>query len=388
MQDPTSLAWLFGVTGSLLILSGLIGGGFQLKDIHIPRLGNLARISSVIVGSVLIGVAVFLPQGEGGNGGEDDPNGDSEIEGTGVSGDPSGSPEPTVDPPSPAGEVEVPSLDGALEPAARRALQDAGLEVGIVTQRVAWAAAGEVLEQRPAAGSQAQPGAAVDLVLADSVLRFRAHRAMTSQGETSIIEADYRLELSRAADTGELVGEFRLSSVRFEPDDGDSGAQVRDLIDQPGYLQLDQLGQLDVSLAWPAYGRLTRDLETELARGAGGEEPDFSGVGTAMWMVMVGPQVAFDVRTMFTPMPRGGDPRNIRLELQEATAILSRIQVRGPASVAGSTRLLQVHRKKGEQPERTVGSASYDIETGILRELDMSYDSNDDLTYRLRITRQ
>lgn len=40
--------------GALLLLTGIIGGGFELKEIKIPRVGRVARVLSTTAGVILI----------------------------------------------------------------------------------------------------------------------------------------------------------------------------------------------------------------------------------------------------------------------------------------------------------------------------------------------
>ncbi|MGH3697388.1 MAG: hypothetical protein ACRDRX_25965 [Pseudonocardiaceae bacterium] len=40
--------------GALLLLTGLVGGGFELREVKIPRVGRVARVLSTIAGAVLV----------------------------------------------------------------------------------------------------------------------------------------------------------------------------------------------------------------------------------------------------------------------------------------------------------------------------------------------
>jgi hypothetical protein len=68
---------------------------------------------------------------------------------------------------TPAAVVNVPSLVGLEEGAARNALLDAGLEVGDVQFQASTRPAGTVLSTIPAAGEPIAPGGAVTLILSD-----------------------------------------------------------------------------------------------------------------------------------------------------------------------------------------------------------------------------
>jgi serine/threonine-protein kinase len=62
--------------------------------------------------------------------------------------------------------IRVPSVVGLDQVAAREALERAGLRVGMVQARTARELPpGQVLEQRPAAGTLGTPGAAISLVI-------------------------------------------------------------------------------------------------------------------------------------------------------------------------------------------------------------------------------
>lgn len=45
--------------GSLLILLGLVGGGFTIKSVDLPKIRNVARTFSVIIGLVLVIFGMF-----------------------------------------------------------------------------------------------------------------------------------------------------------------------------------------------------------------------------------------------------------------------------------------------------------------------------------------
>ncbi len=52
------------ILGGLLILIGMLGGGFQAKEINIPHIGNSTRIACVMVGTLFAGLAIFIGNDE------------------------------------------------------------------------------------------------------------------------------------------------------------------------------------------------------------------------------------------------------------------------------------------------------------------------------------
>jgi len=44
MSFPESISWLLIATGALLILTGIVGGGFEVKEVKLPKLAAPARI--------------------------------------------------------------------------------------------------------------------------------------------------------------------------------------------------------------------------------------------------------------------------------------------------------------------------------------------------------
>jgi hypothetical protein len=47
-------------TGALLVLAGILGGGFTVPKIKLPKLGSIVRVISTIVGLALILIAVAI----------------------------------------------------------------------------------------------------------------------------------------------------------------------------------------------------------------------------------------------------------------------------------------------------------------------------------------
>ncbi|SRR6266568_1147742 len=54
-----SLAFLFG---ALLLLVGILGGGFEVKEIKIPQVPGAGRALASILGFMFIGLAIWQPQ--------------------------------------------------------------------------------------------------------------------------------------------------------------------------------------------------------------------------------------------------------------------------------------------------------------------------------------
>jgi len=48
------------VLGGILILAGLLGGGFELKELKMPRVGGVARVLSLVAGIVLLGLGLKM----------------------------------------------------------------------------------------------------------------------------------------------------------------------------------------------------------------------------------------------------------------------------------------------------------------------------------------
>ncbi len=52
---------ILAIAGSVALLVGLFGGGVKAKEIEVPKISTLARIFSSLVGIILIGIAIKLP---------------------------------------------------------------------------------------------------------------------------------------------------------------------------------------------------------------------------------------------------------------------------------------------------------------------------------------
>jgi hypothetical protein len=57
MDSQTALILL----GALLLLVGIIGGGFEIKELKIPKVGIFPRIAALTLGVLLIGKFAFFP---------------------------------------------------------------------------------------------------------------------------------------------------------------------------------------------------------------------------------------------------------------------------------------------------------------------------------------
>lgn len=55
-----TLPVVLAIAGSIALLVGLFGGGVKAKEIEVPKISALPRISSSLVGILLIGVAIWL----------------------------------------------------------------------------------------------------------------------------------------------------------------------------------------------------------------------------------------------------------------------------------------------------------------------------------------
>jgi hypothetical protein len=50
------------ILGALLLLTGILGGGFEAKEVKIPKISGSARIIAAVAGVVFIGVAFINPE--------------------------------------------------------------------------------------------------------------------------------------------------------------------------------------------------------------------------------------------------------------------------------------------------------------------------------------
>lgn len=92
-------------------------------------------------------------------------------------------------------KVAVPSVVGGAESAAKEAIKNRGLHLGSVTKEESSQAAGTVVRQSPAAGSEVEEGATVDLVLAVETEK----KASNTKSRTSDDNADNKAPSKDAA---------------------------------------------------------------------------------------------------------------------------------------------------------------------------------------------
>ena len=50
------------VLGAILVSAGILGGGFELKEIKIPQISGMARILAMVAGLAFIGLAFMMPE--------------------------------------------------------------------------------------------------------------------------------------------------------------------------------------------------------------------------------------------------------------------------------------------------------------------------------------
>jgi PAN domain-containing protein len=54
----TTMSFVFG---ALLLLVGIVGGGFEIRELRMPRVPGLARLVSSVAGVIFIGFALWPP---------------------------------------------------------------------------------------------------------------------------------------------------------------------------------------------------------------------------------------------------------------------------------------------------------------------------------------
>ena len=64
-----TLQTLSFILGALLLLTGILGGGFEVKEIKIPKIGGPVRLIATVVGIAFIAIAIINPElrQDGGN---------------------------------------------------------------------------------------------------------------------------------------------------------------------------------------------------------------------------------------------------------------------------------------------------------------------------------
>ena len=161
------------------------------------------------------------------------------------------------------GGVPVPDVTGKTEAEAAAALEDAGLEVGAVTQASdAQAVAGTVLQQDPAAGTEVDEGSAVALTLSSGpgtaevpdvvgMDRAAAEAALSAAGFTPASALQYDL----TAPAGEVVDQLPAGGEQAP-----AGSQVGLLVSR---------GRPEVSVSVPDVTGMAEDEATTALADAG-----------------------------------------------------------------------------------------------------------------------
>ena len=62
-----TLTTLSFILGAVLILAGILGGGFEAKELKIPKISGIARILAVVVGAIFVGLAFIPPASDTSN---------------------------------------------------------------------------------------------------------------------------------------------------------------------------------------------------------------------------------------------------------------------------------------------------------------------------------
>jgi len=47
--------------GALLLLAGVVGGGFRIQSVEIPRIGTVARVLCGVLGTITVSIFVAIP---------------------------------------------------------------------------------------------------------------------------------------------------------------------------------------------------------------------------------------------------------------------------------------------------------------------------------------
>ena len=139
--------------------------------------------------------------------------------------------------------VEVPDVTGDREEAARRELEDAGLEVSVTEEETEDREPGTVLEQDPAAGAEVEEGDTVTLTVAKAPPQVEVPDVL------DLSEADARTALTGAG--------FRVRRVREEVQTPDEDGVVVDQ-DPPAGEERREGSRVTIFV-----GRFTPDLDPE-----------------------------------------------------------------------------------------------------------------------------
>ena len=364
MSFPESISWLLTATGALLILAGIVGGGFEVKEVKLPKLAAPARILALVFGIALVGLAVI---------GQLDP-------GPVDTGGPEAAP-PIV--------TNMPAEEG------RAILEQAGFEIGEVRRVTVWAPHDWILEQKqsnPPAGA-ARP--AIDLVVADSDFEFEAKRSLiSSDGNDVEAGITYEMRLSRVSKDRPLVARFTPRRIDLKGDGDDKAAAVlQRLVAQPGYVSIDSVVEFDPSTSWEEYSRLTSELTHEMQSQTLQSEAAAGELGASVMLMLAGMEVRFDLAAILVMTSSNGPEPATRIQLQPGSELMSEIWLegRGESTDGGRGQAYRIFRRPPQSDNfDQIGTASYDAGNGLLIRLDMSYqvgDEDDDGLYRLQIER-
>jgi hypothetical protein len=118
------LAIILGAVGTLLVMVGVLGGGFTISTVTMPKVGIVPRITSLVVGGCLVlsSIAVGVKEGPGQTGGDIDASPPSNGPAIPPTNDPGG-------PPTFSAYINAPPDEGVRLFAAPR-LSAAGLKNG------------------------------------------------------------------------------------------------------------------------------------------------------------------------------------------------------------------------------------------------------------------
>ncbi len=373
MDIPTSVTGMLIGAGLLLLITGLIGGGLEIKEIKIPKIALVTRISCFCVGTVLITLAMW-------------PILNQNIENTQLPVVPEGIPE--------TGEfILVSPLSEMSEISARKELEKLGLKVGKVTYKSIWAPDYQVVEHFPKAESKVKLGTKVDLVVARSEFNFRVERKITSKTESISVVVDYKVKRLLPEETADEIGEFIITRSVYEPFDAKFQKIFSKLKSTPGYVPIGSLNEYKLESSWEAFAELFQQVEEQIAqKNVTGNASDFSEIGEAAWLALINMEIEFDIKTIFSTMAKSGNPNSKSMNLQIANDLKSAIKVEGPPSLvaAGKERKFNVLRRTPKSNSfETVGRTSYSVPDGLLKKFKaMFYIGEDEKThYVIKIER-
>lgn len=384
MEISGGITALLAAAGVLLILTAIIGGGLEIKEVKIPQVSLVPRILAFCVGVCML--AIGLVPGL--------------VQDTSSTEPESSRPEVTVErtnPPAPAEAkealVEVPDVMGYSEEEAREAIEGAGLRVGRIDSVSRWRPDGKVLAQNPAEGDELVPGSLVDITTADSHFKFVAsHRAVTSD-ESLQVELEYAVRLLDGGN-GRHLAEFELARAIGRPQNDGVDHVLGALVDTRGYVAPDALQEKDILDGWEAAVKLQQDLQSEMHDNTAMGTGDFSQLGPTIIMAFAMIEFQFDIRAMFLTAEKVDETGQMELLLQEGTEQMSTIRVVGPGTLtrAGKSLSFVVERKAPNQSNfAEVGRAYYKSEDGLLEELRVQFligEGDGQISYTAKLNRR